>query len=247
MRLQDKVGIVTGAGQGIGKATAMTFAREGAKVVVADINEAAAQATAEEIKGAGGEAIAVYLNVTDAASVDNMVKATMDWGGRIDALVNNAGITKDARLLKMTEDQWDAVINVNLKGVWLCGKAVAAVMTEQGSGSIINASSISGLYGNFGQSNYTATKGAVVAMTITWSVELGPKGVRANAVAPGFTQTPMVESVPDKVLEDVKSKTPLRRLGTPEDVANVYLFLASDESSFITGQVITVSGGLMRV
>ncbi len=248
MRLQDKVAIVTGGAQGIGRETAMTFAREGAKVAVADMNEDAAGKVADEIKAAGGQALAVSVNVANAESVDAMVTAVKEWGGgRIDALVNNAGITKDSRLQKMTEDQWDAVINVNLKGVWLCGKAVSAVMVEQGSGSIMNASSIVGLYGNFGQSNYAATKGGVIAMTYTWSIELGPKGVRVNAVAPGFTMTPMLETVPEKVLEDIKSKTPLRRMGQPEDIANTYLFLASDESSFITGQVIAVNGGFMRM
>ncbi len=248
MRLQDKVAIVTGGAQGIGRETAMTFAREGAKVAVADMNEDAAGKVAEEIKAAGGQALAVSVNVANAESVEAMVAAVKAWGGgRIDALVNNAGITKDSRLQKMTEDQWDAVINVNLKGVWLCGKAVSSVMVEQGSGSIMNASSIVGLYGNFGQSNYAATKGGVIAMTYTWSIELGPKGVRVNAVAPGFTMTPMLETVPEKVLEDIKSKTPMRRMGQPEDIANTYLFLASDESSFITGQVIAVNGGFMRM
>ncbi len=248
MRLQDKVAIVTGAGQGIGRMTAMTFAREGAKVVVADMNEETAGQVVDEITAAGGQAMKCGVNVAKADSVEAMVNATKEWGGgRIDVLVNNAGITKDSRLQKMTEDQWDAVINVNLKGVWLCGKAVATTMVEQGSGSIINASSIVGLYGNFGQSNYAATKGGVIAMTYTWSVELGPKGVRVNAIAPGFTQTPMIETVPEKVLDDIKGKTPLRRLGQPEDIANAYLFLASDESSFITGQVLAVNGGLMRV
>jgi 3-oxoacyl-[acyl-carrier protein] reductase len=248
MRLQDKVAIITGAGQGIGAETARVFAREGAKVVVADMNEETANKVVEEITSSGGQAIAVAVNVAKADSVEAMIEKTKEWGGgRIDALVNNAGITKDSRLQKMTEEQWDAVINVNLKGVWLCGRAVAGVMVEQGSGSIINASSIVGLYGNFGQSNYAATKGGVIAMTYTWSVELGPKGVRVNAIAPGFTMTPMLETVPEKVIDDIKGKTPLRRLGQPEDIANAYLFLASDESSFITGQVLAVNGGLMRV
>lgn len=248
MRLQDKVAIVTGGGQGIGKTTAMTFAREGAKVVVADMNEESCNKAVEEIKAAGGQALAVSVNVANADSVAAMVEKTKEWGGgRIDALVNNAGITKDSRLQKMSEEQWDAVINVNLKGVWLCGKAVSAVMVEQGSGSIMNASSIVGLYGNFGQSNYAATKGGVIAMTYTWSIELGPKGIRVNAVAPGFTMTPMLETVPEKVLDDIRSKTPLRRLGAPEDIANTYMFLASDESTFITGQVIAVNGGFMRM
>lgn len=244
MRLQDKVAIVTGAGQGIGKAIAVRFAQEGAKVVVADVNEATAQEAANEITGSGGQALAVQVNVTDAASVDGMIKATLGWGGRLDVLVNNAGITKDAQLRKMTEEQWDAVLNVNLKGVWMCGKAAAIVMADQGKGSIINASSISGLHGNFGQSNYTATKGGMIAMTKTWAIELGPKGVRVNVVAPGWTQTPMLETVPEKVLETVKGRTPLRRFGMPEDMANVYLFFASDESAFVTGQVIEVDGGL---
>jgi len=247
MRLQDKVAIVTGGGQGIGRATAMTFAREGAKVVVADLNEQATKAVADEITSSGGQAIPVVVNVAQSDSVDAMVQATVDWGGTIDVLVNNAGITKDSRLQKMGEDAWDAVINVNLKGVWLCGKAASAKMLEQGSGSIINASSIVGLYGNFGQSNYAATKGGVIAMTQTWAIEMGPKGVRVNAIAPGFTMTPMLETVPQKVLDDISSKTPMRRLGTPEDIANAYLFLASDESSFITGQVLAVSGGILRV
>jgi 3-oxoacyl-[acyl-carrier protein] reductase len=248
MRLKDKVAIVTGGGQGIGQATCEIFAREGAKVVVADINDQAAHTTAEKITAAGGQALAVYVNVTEQASVDALVAKTLEWGGgRIDALINNAGITKDAQLVKMTEAQWDAVIAVNLKGVFLCGQAVAKVMREQGSGSIANATSIVGLYGNFGQSNYAATKGGVIAMTYTWSIELGPKGVRVNAVAPGFTETPMLETVPEKVLDDIRGKTPLRRLGKPEDIANAYLFLASDESSFVTGQVIAVNGGLLRV
>jgi 3-oxoacyl-[acyl-carrier protein] reductase len=247
MRLQDKVAIVTGGGQGIGRATAITFAREGAKVVVADMNEEATKAVADEITSSGGQAIPVVVNVTQSDSVDAMVQATIDWGGTIDVLVNNAGITKDSRLQKMGEDAWDAVINVNLKGVWLCGKAASVKMLEQGSGSIINASSIVGRYGNFGQSNYAATKGGVIAMTQTWAIEMGPKGVRVNAIAPGFTMTPMLETVPQKVLDDISSKTPLRRLGTPEDIANAYLFLASDESSFITGQVIEVSGGILRI
>lgn len=248
MRLKDKVAIVTGAGQGIGRQTAMTFAREGAKVVVADVNEATAEKVVEEIAAAGGTAMAVAVDVSKADSVNAMVEKTVAWGGgRIDALINNAGITADARLQKMTEEQWDRVINVNLKGVWLCGKAVSAIMTQQGSGSIVNASSIVGLYGNFGQSNYAATKGGVIAMTYTWAVELGPKGVRVNAIAPGFTNTPMVQTVPENVLDDIRSRTLLRRLGEPEDIANAYLFLASDDSTFITGQVIAVNGGFMRM
>lgn len=245
MRLKDKVALVTGAGQGIGKEVALLFAREGAKVAVADYNEETANATSSEITGSGGQAMSVKVNVAEAASVQEAVQAVKEWGGgKIDVLVNNAGITKDSQLRKMTEDQWDAVIAVNLKGVWLCGQAVANVMLENGSGSIINASSIVGIYGNFGQSNYSATKGGVIAMTKTWARELGPKGIRVNAIAPGFTMTPMMETVPEKVLDDVKAKTPLRRLGQPIDIANAYLFLASDEASFITGHTLLVDGGI---
>jgi len=246
MRLQDKVAIVTGGGQGIGRTTALTFAREGAKVAVVDINQAAAEAVAAEIVAAGGKAQAFHMNVAKSESVDPTVKAIAEWGsGRIDVLVNNAGITRDARLQKMTEEQWDAVIAVNLKGVWLCTRAVAPIMTSQGSGSIINASSIVAFNGNFGQSNYVATKAGVIGMAKTWARELGPYGIRVNAVAPGFTQTEMIETVPEKVLDSVKERTPHRRFAKPKDIANAYLFLASDDSSFVTSQGIAVDGGLL--
>ncbi|GIV94660.1 MAG: beta-ketoacyl-ACP reductase [Chloroflexus sp.] len=192
----------------------------------------------------GGEAKAFFMNVGQAASVEAAVKAVVEWAGRIDVLVNNAGITRDARMIKMTEEQFDAVINVNLKGVWLCTKYVAPIMIEQGGGSIINAASIVAFEGNFGQTNYVATKAGVIGMTKTWAREFGPSGIRVNAVAPGFTQTDMISHVPAKVLEEFKGRTPLRRLGTAEDMAYAYLFLASDESSFITGEVLPVDGGL---
>lgn len=244
MRLSGKVALITGAGQGIGRATALLFGQHGAKVAVADINEEAAQATAQAIVDAGGEAKAFFMNVGQAASVEAAVKAVVEWAGRIDVLVNNAGITRDARMIKMTEEQFDAVINVNLKGVWLCTKYVAPIMIEQGGGSIINAASIVAFEGNFGQTNYVATKAGVIGMTKTWAREFGPSGIRVNAVAPGFTQTEMIAHVPAKVLEEFKGRTPLRRLGTVEDMAYAYLFLASDESSFITGEVLPVDGGL---
>lgn len=245
MRLKDKVAFVTGAGQGIGRMTAMTFAREGAKVVIADINLTAAEAVAEEINASDGKAKAVHINVGNAESVEKAFADAVEWGGRLDVLVNNAGITRDARLQKMSEEQFDAVINVNLKGVWLCGRAAAPHMVAQGSGSIINAASIVGIHGNFGQSNYVATKSGVIGMTKTWARELGPAGIRCNAVAPGFTMTEMISTVPEKVLDSIRERTPLRRLGSPEDIANAYLFLASDESTFITAQVIQVDGGLL--
>jgi 3-oxoacyl-[acyl-carrier protein] reductase len=244
MRLSNKVAIITGAGRGIGRASAVLFAREGARVVVADINKAAADEVVTEIRTMDREALAIQVDVTNAESVASLVDATITWAGRVDVLLNNAGITRDARLVKMTEDQWEAVIDVNLKGVWLCGRAVAPHMINQGSGSIINVSSIVGRRGNFGQSNYAATKAGVIAMAQTWARELGPAGIRANAVAPGFILTEMTSTIPEKVTNGIQEQTPLRRFGTPEELANVYLFLASDESSFITGTVIGVDGGL---
>lgn len=245
MRLKDKVAIVTGGGQGIGKVTALTFAREGAKVAVADINMTAAQAVADEICAADGQAKAIFLDVSRAESVEAAVRTVQETYGRIDVLVNNAGITRDARMQKMSEEQFDAVINVNLKGVWLCSKAVAPIMIAGGGGSIINAASVVGLYGNFGQTNYVAAKAGVIGMTKTWARELGPNHIRVNAIAPGFTVTEMIATVPEKVLDSVRERTPLRRLGNPEDIANAYLFLASDESSFITGVTLSVDGGLL--
>jgi 3-oxoacyl-[acyl-carrier protein] reductase len=245
MRLSNKVALVTGAGQGIGRITALTFAREGAHVAVADINLTAAQKVAEEIAIADGQAIAVHLNVANSESVAGALSYVQQWGGRLDVLVNNAGITRDARMQKMSEEQWDAVIDVNLKGVWLCAKAAAPIMLAQGVGVILNAASIVGLHGNFGQSNYVASKSGVIGMTKTWARELGPGGIRVNAVAPGFIQTDMIATVPEKVIEGITERTPLRRLGSAQDIANAYLFLASDEASFITGTVLSVDGGLL--
>jgi 3-oxoacyl-[acyl-carrier protein] reductase len=245
MRLNNKVSFITGGGQGIGRATALLFGREGSRVVVADINKSAADAVAAEIIANDGQALAVQVDVSRAESVEAAVAEAHHWGGRIDVLLNNAGITRDARLPKMTEAQWDAVINVNLKGVWLCGRAIAPHMVAQGSGSIINVSSIVGLYGNFGQSNYAATKAGVIAMAQTWARELGPAGVRSNAVAPGFIATELTNTIPEKVTAGIKERTPLRRFGQPEELAQVYLFLASDDSSYINGTVIAVDGGLV--
>jgi 3-oxoacyl-[acyl-carrier protein] reductase len=245
MRLAQKVALITGAGHGIGQATALLFAREGARVVVADIQLNAAERVAAEIVANGGTATAIQVDVSQAASVETMVAAAIGWGGQIDILLNNAGITRDARLTKMTEEQWEAVINVNLKGTWLCGRAVAPHMIAQGSGSIINVSSVVGLYGNYGQSNYAATKAGVIAMAQTWARELGPAGIRVNAVAPGFIQTEMTATIPEKITAAMRERTPLRRFGQPEELAYVYLFLASDESSYVNGTVISVDGGLV--
>ncbi|WP_313345751.1 3-oxoacyl-ACP reductase FabG [Sedimentibacter sp.] len=245
MRLLNKVAIVTGGGRGIGEATAKKFAKEGAKVVVADINDEDVKKTVNEIIENGGTAAGINVDVTNTENVNKMVGFTMEKFGRLDILVNNAGITMDSTLLKMTEEQWDKVIDVNLKGVYICGQAAAKVMVEQGSGVILNASSVVGLYGNFGQTNYAATKWGVIGMTKTWAKELGKKGVRSNAVAPGFIATPMVKKMPEKVIDMMKLKASLGTLGEPEDIANAYAFLASDEAKFITGAVLEVTGGVV--
>ena len=234
MRLKDNICIVTGAAQGIGLATAERFAAEGAQVVACDLRATAI-----------APAVATHaVDVTDRAQVDAMVQAVLARFGRIDVLVNNAGITMDARLVKMTEVQFDAVVDVNLRGVFHCAQAVAGAMIDQGSGVILNASSVVGLYGNFGQTNYAAAKFGVIGFTKTWSRELGPKGIRVNAVAPGFVETPILSSVPEKVLQQLRGQVPLQRLGRPEEIASVYAFLASDDASYINGAVIEVSGGM---
>jgi len=244
MRLENKVAIITGAGSGIGKETALLFAKEGAKVVVADVNEKAGEETVVEIKK-NGEGFFVKLDVSNREQAKQMVKTTLEKYGKIDVLINNAGIVQDAFLSKMTEEQWDKVINVNLKGVFNCTQAVVEVMMNQGNGVIINTSSIVGLEGNVGQVNYAATKAGLIGMTKTLAKELGKKGIRVNAVAPGFIATPMTSNVPEKILEMMKEKTPLRRLGEAKDVAYAYLYLASDEAAFVNGAVLCVDGGLI--
>ena len=243
-RLEGKVSLITGAGQGIGEATALKFAREGAVVIICDVKQAQVDAVAQACRAAGAQADGYVMDVTDRAQVDAVVAQTLAKHGRIDVLVNNAGITQDARLQKMTIEQFDSVIDVNLRGVFHCSQAVASQMTSQGSGVILNASSIVGLYGNFGQTNYAATKFGVIGFTKTWARELSPKGVRVNAVCPGFITTPMLATVPDKVLDELAAKVPLKRLGKAEEIANTYAFLASDEASYINGAVIEVDGGL---
>jgi 3-oxoacyl-[acyl-carrier protein] reductase len=244
MRLENKVAIITGAGSGIGRETALLFAKEGAKVVVADVNEKAGEETVVEIKK-NGEGFFVKLDVSNREQSKQMVKTTLEKYGRIDVLINNAGIVQDAFLSKMTEEQWDRVINVDLKGVFNCSQAVVEVMINQGNGVIINTSSIVGVEGNVGQVNYAAAKAGLIGMTKTLAKELGKKGIRVNAVAPGFITTPMTSNVPEKILEMMKEKTPLRRLGEAKDVAYAYLYLASDEANFVNGAVLCVDGGLI--
>ena len=245
MRVQDKVVIVTGAGRGIGKETALLMAREGARVVVCDRDAASVDAVAKAIEAAGGQAMAAAVDVTRRAQIAAMVEAVMARFGRIDVLINNAGITQDATLAKMTEEQFDRVIDINLKGVFNCTQAVVPHMVAAGKGKIVNASSVVGVYGNFGQTNYAATKAGVIGMTKSWAKELARKGITANAVAPGFVLTDMTQAMPDKVLGMMEEKTPMGRLGTPADIAKAYLFLASDDADFITGQVLGVDGGLV--
>ncbi len=244
MRLKNKVSIITGAAQGIGLATALKFAREGAIVVLCDLRQSSVDEAVASCTSAGGQAFGHVVDVTDRPSVDAMVAAVLARHGRIDVLVNNAGITQDARLQKMSLAQFDAVIDVNLRGVFHCAQAVAGAMVEQGSGVILNASSVVGIYGNYGQTNYAATKAGVIGFTKTWSRELGPKGVRVNAVAPGFVETPILHTIPEKVLQTMRNEVPMKRLGRPDEIASVYAFLASDEASYVNGAVIEVGGGM---
>ncbi|MGV3499597.1 MAG: 3-oxoacyl-ACP reductase FabG [Hydrogenophaga sp.] len=243
-RLNNKVCLITGAAQGIGLATAETFAREGAIVVLADLKPEPVVAAVKRCQSLGAQAEGHALDVTDRARVAAVVAEVLARHGRIDVLVNNAGITQDARLQKMTLEQFDRVIDVNLRAVFHCAQLVADAMVQQGSGVILNASSVVGIYGNYGQTNYAASKFGVIGFTKTWARELGPKGVRVNAVAPGFIETPILGTIPDKVISEMQQRVPLRRLGRPEEIASVYAFLASEDASYINGAVIEVSGGM---
>ncbi|NLX11081.1 MAG: 3-oxoacyl-ACP reductase FabG [Chloroflexi bacterium] len=244
-QLEGRVALITGAGQGIGRAIALRFAGEGAKVAVLDMAGDNVQSVSDEIKAAGGESLAVVCNVTKRDQVQAAVAQVLDTYGQIDILGNNAGVTRDARLVKMTEEEFDLVVDVNLKGVFNLTQAVAPHMVERGYGRIISTSSVVGIYGNFGQTNYVATKAGVIGMTRVWARELGPKGITANAIAPGFIATDMIKTVPEKVIDALIERTPVRRLGAPEDIANAYLFLASEAAGFINGIVLSVDGGLV--
>jgi 3-oxoacyl-[acyl-carrier protein] reductase len=243
MRLQGKVALITGGQSGLGREAALVFAREGARVAVCDLAADGSELIAA-VKTLNRECFYVPADVSVFAQVEMMVAAVLKHYGSIDILINNAGITRDATLVKMTLDQWNQVIGVNLSGVFHCTKAVAPQMIERGKGKIINTSSIVGIFGNFGQTNYAATKAGLIGMTKTWARELGPKGINVNAVAPGFIATEMVKKMPEKVVQGMCERTPLRRLGEPRDVANAYLFLSSEEADFINGAVLSVDGGL---
>jgi len=245
MRLEGKVALITGGARGIGQAIAVTFAREGADIVVADVNLEIAQKTALEIEGLGRKALALEMDVTNYEKVEEGINKILDKMGKVDILVNNAGITKDNLLLRMSQADWDAVINVNLKGTFNCIKAVTRPMIKQRSGRIISIASIIGLMGNPGQANYAASKAGIIALTKTVAKELASRNINANAVAPGFIQTEMTAKLPEDIKKKMLEAIPLAKLGTPQDVANTCLFLASDESSYITGQVITIDGGMV--
>lgn len=244
-RLSNKIAIVTGGASGIGKATALRFSEEGAAIAIWDVNDEKGATTVSEIESKGGKAIFYKVNTVSLKDVEAAAAQVAADFGRIDILINNAGITRDATLLKMTEDQFDSVIDVNLKGVYNCTKAVAPFMIQNNYGRIVQAASVVALYGNFGQTNYVATKTAVIGMTKVWARELGRKGITVNAVAPGFIATEMVQTIPEKVVSMLQERTPLGRLGKPEEVANVYLFLASDDASYVNGEVLSVDGGVV--
>ncbi len=241
MRLANKVAIITGAASGIGKETAILFANEGAIVIGTDIQQDLLKSLEKEHSNIHG----YLLNVTDRPAISSFVEEIKNKYGRIDILINNAGITSDALLIRMSEESWDKVININLKGVFNMTQAVVQVMLGQGSGVVLTTSSVVGRYGNVGQTNYVATKAGVIGMTYGWAKEFGKKGIRFNAVAPGFIRTPMTEKLPQNVIDMMIEKTPLKKFGEPIDVAKAFLFLASDDASFITGQVLGVDGGLV--
>jgi len=252
--LRGKVVIVTGAAAGIGRATARCFAAEGARVAAWDVRDSEAASITEELRATGGEGLFRAVNVTGAAAIETGIEEVLARWGRIDVLVNNAGIVRDAQLVKwkdgeavstLGESEFDAVVAVNLKGVFLATRAVVPHMIAGGGGVVLSASSVSALYGNFGQTNYAATKAGVIGMTRSWARELGRYNIRVNAVAPGFIATDMLRSIPPKLLESAAARTPLGRLGRPEDVAAAYVWLASDAAAFVHGVVLSVDGGVV--
>jgi len=247
MRLKDKVALITGAAQGIGRDIALKFAAEGADIAVGDINLEKATKTVQEIEALGRKALALELDVTDYAKLTESVNKILDKFKKVDILVNNAGITKDNLLLRMSDAQWDAVLNVNLKGAFNCTKAVSRLMIKQRYGKIINIASIIGIIGNPGQANYAASKAGIIALTKTAAKELASRNINVNAVAPGFIQTEMTSKLPEELKQKMQEAIPLGRFGSPVDVASVCVFLASEDASYITGQTIIVDGGMVMV
>jgi len=247
MRLEGKVALVTGGGRGIGKEIAMLFAREGADIVIWDVNQLDAENTCKEIETLGRKTSSGQVDVTDYAKVEEAVNKILDKFNKIDILVNNAGITKDNLLLRMSQAEWDAVINVNLKGTFNCTKACARPLIKQRQGKIVNIASIIGIMGNAGQANYAASKAGIIALTKTAAREMGSRNINVNAIAPGFIQTAMTDKLPDELKQKMLSNIPLGKLGSPKDVANACLFLASNEADYITGQTIVVDGGMVMV
>ena len=245
MILKDSVAIVTGGARGIGREIALTFAKEGADIAICDVNAEILGATQKEIESIGRSVITGVVDVTKADQVDAFVQKTLDKFKKIDILVNNAGITRDALLVRMSEADWDMVLSVNLKGAFNCTKAVSKIMMKQRGGRIVNMASIIGIMGNAGQANYAASKGGLIAFTKTIAKELASRNVRANAIAPGFIQTDMTAKLSDEVKGEMLKFGPLGKFGTVRDVANLALFLVSDDSSYITGQVIQVDGGMV--
>lgn len=241
---KGKVAVVTGASRGIGRSIALALAAKGAKIVAVDVDENGTKAMAAEIAALGGEAIGVQGNVTVADDAEKMMNAAVEAFGRVDILVNNAGITRDGLLLRMKDEEWDAVLNVNLKGAFLCTRAAAKVMTKQRYGRIINIASVVGQMGNSGQANYCASKAGLMGLTKSNARELARRNITVNAVAPGFIATDMTDALPEKVKQELLAQIPLERLGTADDIANAVLFLAAENSAYITGQVIAVNGGM---
>lgn len=242
--LKEKVCVITGAASGIGLVTAKKFATEGGIIIIWDVQKEKAEKAVKEIEALGAQAYFYEVNTASFEATEAAAKASFEKFGKIDVLINNAGITRDATLAKMSPDDWQKVIDVNLTGVFNCTKSVSQYMVQANYGKIINTSSVVALYGNFGQSNYVATKSALIGVTKVWARELGRKGINVNAVAPGFIETDMIKTVPEKVINGLLERTPLNRLGQPEDIANAYLFLASDAASFINGHCLSVDGGI---
>lgn len=242
--VKDRVAVITGASRGIGRSIALALAAGGARIVAADISLEGCQALVDELAKSGTEALAVQCNVAVAADAERLVDSAMEKFGKVDILVNNAGITRDGLLMRMKDEEWDAVLNVNLKGAFVCTRAVSKVMSKQRYGRIINIASIVGQMGNAGQANYCASKAGLIGLTKSNARELAKRNVTVNAVAPGFIATDMTEALPEKVRQELAAQIPMERLGSADDIANAVLFLASDHSAYITGQVVAVNGGM---